>query len=160
LLPSANNLADTLAVWAFGSLDEYRTAATALVRSLGMTSTTVGTDASGFSPSTTSTARDLTLLAAAAARHPVVAEIVARDHAVLSGVGTVYNTNSLLGRPGVVGLKTGTTAEAGGVFLFAAKVGAAGRLVVGAVQGEGRSADDAIDRASRLLDEITTDESQ
>jgi len=32
--------------------------------------------------------------------------------------------------------------------------------VVGAVQGEGRSADDAIDRASRLLDEITTDESQ
>ncbi|MFM1723024.1 D-alanyl-D-alanine carboxypeptidase [Rhodococcus sp. PAM 2766] len=160
LLPSANNLADTLAVWAFGSLDEYRTAATELVRSLGMTSTTVGTDASGFSPSTTSTARDLTLLAAAAVRHPVVAEIVARDRAVLSGVGAVYNTNSLLGRPGVVGLKTGTTTEAGGVFLFAAKVGAAGRLVVGAVQGEGRSADDAIDRASRLLDEITTDESQ
>ncbi|WP_430334703.1 D-alanyl-D-alanine carboxypeptidase family protein [Rhodococcus sp. ACT016] len=154
LLPSANNLADTLAVWAFGSLDDYRTAANALVRSLGMTSTTVGTDASGFSPTTKSTARDLTVLAAAALRNPVVAEIVAREEAVLPGVGVVRNTNWLLGRPGVVGLKTGTTDEAGGVFLFAAKVGAAGRLVVGAVQGEGRSADDAIDRASRLLDEI------
>lgn len=157
LLPSANNLADTLAVWAFGSLAEYRTAATQLVRSLGMTSTTVGTDASGFSSSTTSTVQDLTLLAAAAVRDPVIAEIVARDHATLSGVGVVFNTNSLLGRPGVVGLKTGTTDEAGGVFLFAARVGAAGRLVVGAVQGEGRSAHDAVTRASRLLDEIEED---
>ncbi|PTR21837.1 D-alanyl-D-alanine carboxypeptidase (penicillin-binding protein 5/6) [Rhodococcus sp. OK519] len=154
LLPSANNLADTLAVWVFGSLDEYRTAADELVRSLGMSSTTVGADASGFSATTKSTARDLTLLAAAAVRHPVIAEIVARDSATLSGVGVVRNTNWLLGRPGVVGLKTGTTDEAGGVFLFAAKVGASGRLVVGAVQGEGRSANYAIDRASRLLDEI------
>ncbi|WFR73114.1 D-alanyl-D-alanine carboxypeptidase [Prescottella defluvii] len=154
LLPSANNLADTLAVWAFGSLAEYRTAANEFVRSLGMSSTTVGTDASGFSPTTTSTARDLTLLAAAAVRNPVIAEIVAREEAVLSGVGVVRNTNWLLGRRGVVGLKTGTTDEAGGVFLFAANVGVPGSLVVGAVQGEGRSADDAIDRASRLLDEI------
>ncbi|MGF7121829.1 D-alanyl-D-alanine carboxypeptidase family protein [Rhodococcus sp. BE178] len=154
LLPSANNLADTLATWAFGSLADYRTAATDLVRSLGMTATTVGSDASGFSPSTTSTAHDLTLLAAAAMRHPVIAEIVARPDAVISGVGVVRNTNWLLGRQGVVGLKTGTTDEAGGVFLFAATVGAPGRLVVGAVQGEGRSADDAIDRASTLLTEI------
>ncbi|RVW07404.1 D-alanyl-D-alanine carboxypeptidase [Prescottella agglutinans] len=159
LLPSANNLADSLAVWAFGSLSEYRTAANELVRALGMTSTTVGTDASGFSPTTTSTARDLTLLAAAAVRNPVIAEIVAQEEAVLSGVGVVRNTNRLLGRQGVVGLKTGTTGEAGGVFLFAARVGVPGRLVVGAVQGEGRSADDAIDRASRLLDEIGGTES-
>ena len=159
LLPSANNLADTLAVWAFGSLPEYRRAADEFVRSLGMTSTRVGTDASGFSPTTTSTARDLTLLAAAAIRNPVIAEIVAREEAVLSGVGVVRNTNWLLDRPGVVGLKTGTTDEAGGVFLFAATVGVPGRLVVGAVQGEGRSADDAIDRASRLLDEIAGAES-
>lgn len=159
LLPSANNLADTLAVWAFGSLAEYRAAANELVRSLGMTSTAVGTDASGFSPTTTSTARDLTLLAAAAVRHPVIAEIVARDEAVLPGVGPVRNTNWLLRRPGVVGLKTGTTDEAGGVFLFAATVGNPARLVVGAVQGEGRTADAAIDRASRLLDEIEGAES-
>ncbi|QBJ96285.1 D-alanyl-D-alanine carboxypeptidase [Rhodococcus sp. ABRD24] len=159
LLPSANNLADTLAIWAFGSIDGYRSAATQLVRSLGMKATTIGEDASGFSPTTTSTAEDLTRLATAAMREPVIAEIVARPEAVIPGVGPVRNTNWLLGQQGVVGLKTGTTDAAGGVFLFAATVGTPGRLVVGAVQGEGRSADDAIDRASALIAEIAATES-
>ncbi len=143
LLPSANNLADTLAVWGFRIARRIPDGGNALVRSVGMTSTTVGTDASGFSSSTTSTVQDLTLLRGGGrAKSGDRRDRRARPRDAV-GVGVVFNTNSLLGRPGVWGLKTGTTDEAGGGFLFAARVGAAGRLVVGAVQGEGRSAHDA-----------------
>lgn len=156
LLPSANNVADSLALWAFGSMEKYRTAATALVQSLGMDSTTIGSDASGFSPSTTSTAGDLALLARAAMHEPVVAEIAGQGSAVIPGYGPVQNTNTLLGTSGVVGLKTGTSPEAGGVFLFAAKVKLKGSstLVVGAVMGAGDSSADAIAAARQLLDSI------
>src|SRR5690606_21648567 len=62
LVRSSNNLADSLAIWAFGSLSEYRSAAQKYVDSIGMKHTTVGLDASGLSPTTTSTAEDLTRL--------------------------------------------------------------------------------------------------
>lgn len=153
LLPSANNVADSLALWAFGSMEAYRSAATDYVRSLGMKSTTIGTDASGFSPSTTSTAGDLALLARAAMKEPVVAEIAAQGTAVIPGYGPVQNTNTLLGTSGVVGLKTGTSPDAGGVFLFAANVTLKGSatLLVGAVMGAGDTAADAMDETGKLL---------
>lgn len=156
LLPSANNVADSMALWAFGSMKAYRAAATDLVRSLGMDSTTIGTDASGFAPSTTSTAGDLALLARAAMAEPVIAEIAGLASAVIPGYGPVQNTNSLLGASGIVGLKTGTSPEAGGVFMFAANVSLKGvkTMVVGAVMGAGNSSAVAMDAARRLLDSI------
>jgi D-alanyl-D-alanine carboxypeptidase (penicillin-binding protein 5/6) len=42
LLPSANNIADSLAIWAYGSLSAYSTAANAYVKSLGLSATTIG----------------------------------------------------------------------------------------------------------------------
>lgn len=153
LLPSANNVADSLALWAFGSMEAYRTAATDFVRSLGMKSTNIGSDASGFSPSTTSTVGDLALLARAAMQQPAVAEITAQSTAVIPGYGPVQNTNTLLGTSGVVGLKTGTSPEAGGVFLFAANLTLKGAttLVVGAVMGAGDSSADAMEETRKFL---------
>src|SRR6185369_17044039 len=55
-----------------------------------------------------------------AMRLPVFASIVATPSATLPVAGTVHNTNTLLGRNGFVGVKTGSTAAAGGCFAFRA----------------------------------------
>lgn len=120
LLPSANNIADSLAVWAFGSVDAYAEQANTFVKKLGMTQTTV-TDASGFSPDTVSTASDLVVLGDAALDHPVLAQIVSQKQTTIPGVGTINNVNTLLGQDGIIGIKTGSTVEAGGTYLTAAK---------------------------------------
>lgn len=122
LLPSANNVADSLAVWAFGSLENYTKYANNYIRQLGLTNTVIGSDASGYDPSTISTANDLVLLGIAAMKVPVIAEIVGQPSAVLPVVGLVQNRNFLLGPDGLAGIKTGTTIAAGGVFLAAKKV--------------------------------------
>ena len=53
-------------------------------------------------------------------RLPVFASIVATPSATLPVAGTVHNTNRLLGHNGFVGVKTGSTAAAGGCFAFRA----------------------------------------
>jgi D-alanyl-D-alanine carboxypeptidase (penicillin-binding protein 5/6) len=53
-------------------------------------------------------------------RLPVFASIVATSSATLPVAGTVHNTNRLLGHDGFVGVKTGSTAAAGGCFAFRA----------------------------------------
>lgn len=139
LLPSANNYADTLAIWAFGSLEKYKIAAQQLVKELDMNQTSIGSDASGFSPDTTSTAEDLTKLAVAAMKNKVIADIVSKDQVDLPVAGVKQNTNWLLGADGVVGIKTGNTDEAGGVYVFASiyKIDENhSTTIVGAVQGE------------------------
>ncbi len=138
LLPSANNLADTLAIWAFGSLKEYQKAAQEYVESIGAADTTVGVDASGFSPTTRSTASDLTRIGIEAAKHPVIKEIVGQKSVTLPVAGEKQNTNWLLGEDGVFGGKTGNTDEAKGVFVFMSKQMIEGKefVMVGAVQGE------------------------
>jgi D-alanyl-D-alanine carboxypeptidase (penicillin-binding protein 5/6) len=130
LLPSANNVADSLAIWAFGSLEAYRTAATQYVKQLGMAATTIGADASGLDPGTASTPPDMVRLGEQAMAHPVVAQIVAQKSAVLPVEGTVYNVNSLLGKSGIVGIKTGNSDEVGGNLLFSAKTEVAPEKVV------------------------------
>ncbi|MGB4758641.1 MAG: hypothetical protein WBP26_01160 [Candidatus Saccharimonadales bacterium] len=119
LLPSANNIADSLVIWAFGSIENYTTYAQQMVDSYGLKHTTIGTDASGLSPSTKSTAGDLVVIAQRALRNPVITQIVAQKQATIPVAGTIRNTNSMLGQDGIVGIKTGNTDEAGGVFLLA-----------------------------------------
>ncbi|HSX23803.1 MAG TPA: serine hydrolase [Candidatus Saccharimonadales bacterium] len=120
LIPSANNIADALVNWAFGSNDEYLAFVNPFAKTLGMHSTTIA-DASGFSPKTTSTAVDLAKLAELATSQPIIADIVSQSQADLPVVGTVDNVNSLVGRNGIIGIKTGNTDEAGGCYLFAAR---------------------------------------
>jgi D-alanyl-D-alanine carboxypeptidase (penicillin-binding protein 5/6) len=55
-----------------------------------------------------------------AMRLPVFASNVATPSATLPIAGTVHNTNTLLGHNGFVGVKTGSTAAAGGCFAFRA----------------------------------------
>ncbi|MEO8105546.1 MAG: hypothetical protein ABI602_04395 [Candidatus Saccharibacteria bacterium] len=150
LLPSANNLADSLAIWAFGSLSAYRTYAADYAHQLGLSDTKVGSDASGLAPDSTSTAHDLVLLGKAAMRNPVLAAIVSQASASdIPNVGAIDNVNYLLGTSGIVGIKTGNTDQAGGVFLSASKTIIDGRpvTIVTAVLGApnlGRALSDSL----------------
>jgi D-alanyl-D-alanine carboxypeptidase (penicillin-binding protein 5/6) len=120
LLPSANNMADSLAIWAYGSLPAYAVAANQMVASLGLKNTHVGADASGYLPSTTSTASDLVQLGELAAANPIISDIASQPSADIPVAGTVNNVDWLLGTDGINGLKTGNSDQAGGVFLFSA----------------------------------------
>lgn len=154
MLPSANNMADSLAIWAFGSLAAYKTAATDELNTLGLSSTQIGSDASGFLPDTESTAHDLVVLGEAAFSNAALADIVGQTQATLPVAGTVYNVNSLLGQDGIVGIKTGNSDQAGGVFIFAAKYSLDSShsvTIVGAVQGT-PDLESALNDAIPLLD--------
>jgi serine-type D-Ala-D-Ala carboxypeptidase (penicillin-binding protein 5/6) len=119
LLPSANNIAAVLAQWDAGSTHRFVARMNATARSLGMTHTRY-TDPSGYDDATVSTAADQVRLVDRAMRLPVFANIVATPSATLPVAGTVHNTNTLLGHNGFVGVKTGSTAAAGGCFAFRA----------------------------------------
>ncbi|HEV7896739.1 MAG TPA: D-alanyl-D-alanine carboxypeptidase [Planosporangium sp.] len=137
LLPSANNVAQILAKWDAGSVEAFVAKMNATAMELGLAQTHY-TDPSGLTPSTVSTAADQTVLAERALKAPALAEIVALPSATLPVVGTVNNWNSLLGTDGVFGVKTGSTDEAGGNLVFAARLTVAGHTltVVGAVLGQ------------------------
>jgi serine-type D-Ala-D-Ala carboxypeptidase (penicillin-binding protein 5/6) len=119
LLPSANNIAAVLARWDAGSADRFVARMNATARSLGMTHTRY-TDPSGYDDATVSTAADQVRIVDRAMRLPAFASIVATSTAALPVAGIVHNTNTLLGHNGFVGVKTGSTAAAGGCFAFRA----------------------------------------
>jgi D-alanyl-D-alanine carboxypeptidase (penicillin-binding protein 5/6) len=119
LLPSANNIAAVLARWDAGSVDGFVARMNATALSLGMTHTRY-TDPSGYDDATVSTADDQVRIVDRAMRLPVFASIVATPSATLPVAGTLDNTNTLLGHNGFVGVKTGSTAAAGGCFAFRA----------------------------------------
>lgn len=137
LLPSANNFAEILAAWDAGSLPAFVAAMNAEAQALGMAETHFD-DTSGLSPKTTSSATDMLILAQAAMANPVFAQIVAEKKATLPVEGEVKNTNKLLDEPGVIGIKTGNTDEAGDCLVFAAIIGSGdtARRVYGVVLGQ------------------------
>lgn len=120
LIASDNNTADILAERTFGSKQAYLSYANEMLQRMGLSQTKVA-DASGLSPATVSTPSELVAIGIAALKNPVIAEIVAQQHAQLPGIGVITNTNQLLGDNGVIGIKTGTTDEAGSCLLFAAR---------------------------------------
>ncbi len=138
LIPSANNIADSLATWAFGSLDDYAMYANTFVLQHGLVKTHIGVDASGFDPSTTSSAADLAELGLIARSNPVLMSIVGKKSAYISGVGTVTNYNTALGVGGIDGLKTGNNDQDKGALLFTANLTVAGKTIAvsGAVMGQ------------------------
>src|SRR5262245_5240489 len=119
LLPSANNIAAVLARWDSGSADRFVARMNATARSLGMTHTHY-TDPSGYDDATVSTAADQLRIVDRAMHLPVFASTVATPSTTLPLAGTVHNTNTLLRHNGFVGVKTGSTAAAGGCFAFRA----------------------------------------
>lgn len=149
MVQSANNYAETLATWAFGSVDAYLDAARAWLDARGLTTISVA-DATGFSPSNTASPRALLELGRIAMADPVVSAASALPNVSVPGVGTFENRNRLIGVDGVTGLKTGTLDEAGACLLFSAAHEVEGEtvMVVGVVLGGPNHA--------RLADDVRT----
>ena len=121
LLPSGNNIAETLALWVGGTREAFVATLNRRAAGLGMTSTHFA-DPSGFDDSTVSTAADLVKLGRAALGQPALVDIVGTRHAVLPDGTKIDNIDTLLGtEPGWLGIKTGSTNLAGGCLLFAAR---------------------------------------
>jgi len=126
LMHSANDACLVLVEHAAPSLDAFAQRMNARAEQLGMRDShfvhPCGFDADGQY----STVNDLLRLARAAHADPRIAQIVAQEQASIStGKGRVlpfHNTNQLLGRlDGVLGLKTGYTAQAGRCLIAVAE---------------------------------------
>ena len=154
LLPSANNIAAVLARWDAGSVDRFVARMNDTARSLGMTHTRY-TDPSGYDAATVSTAADQLRVVMRAMRLPVFASIVATPSAVLPVAGVVHNTDTLLGRNGFVGIKTGSHEAAGGCFAFRAvrRIDGKRTTITGVVLGQPGIAA-ALESADTMVDRI------
>jgi len=128
LLPSANNVAAMITRYTSDTEAQFVARMNATARALGMHDTTY-TDPSGYDQGTVSTAKDQLILARAAGSDPVLARMMATRSYDLPVAGRVENTDTLLGRDGFVGMKTGSDDAAGGCFMFHATRDLRGRVV-------------------------------
>ena len=128
LVPSANNYARALADWAYGSEANFIPVARAWLVSHGLTSTTL-TDCTGLNPQNVSTPTDLIALGKIALTNPVISAIISTKTTTLPVVGTIKNTNQLLGTVGIDGIKTGTLKGAGASLLFSSRLELDGHVV-------------------------------
>lgn len=151
LIPSANNLAETLARWNAGSIDAFVGKMNSRASALHLTHTKFA-DTSGASPSSVSTPSDLTQLGMVAMQQEVFAQIVARGQADIPFAGTVYNVNGVLGQSGIIGIKTGSGLSTGANFLFASALNVDNHAIViyGCVMGAPTLAS-AFDNAKLLI---------
>jgi serine-type D-Ala-D-Ala carboxypeptidase (penicillin-binding protein 5/6) len=137
LIPSGNNIAETLARWDAGSVDGFVAKMNQRAASLHLTHTFFA-DPAGVSTQTVSTPADLVLMGMAAMQKGVLAQIVALPQTTLPVAGTVYNVNAVLGQSGIIGIKTGSGLNFGANFLFAAAATIDGRQLTlfGSVMGQ------------------------
>jgi serine-type D-Ala-D-Ala carboxypeptidase (penicillin-binding protein 5/6) len=136
LLPSANNMATVLAKWDSGSISAFVAKMNKTSQEFGMKNTHYE-DPAGISLNTQSSAYDQLLIAQKAMKIDAFREIVGMAQATLPIAGTVYNVNYVLGKDGVVGIKTGSMPRVGGNFVFASyhRVGSRNVLIIGALFG-------------------------
>ncbi|MFD3529903.1 serine hydrolase [Streptomyces sp. NPDC058661] len=137
MIPSANNVARLLGRWDAGSEAAFVEKMNAAAKDLGMTQSTY-TDPSGLLDSTVSTPKDQLKLAKAVMQYDVFREIVDTPNATIDGVGRIENNNSrILLKPGVNGIKTGSSTPAGGNLLWSASTVVDGKVrrVLGIVMG-------------------------
>lgn len=120
LLGSSNNHADSLARWAFGSVEAYTEAANEWLAGNGFSDTRV-VDATGLDAASAGTGADLARLAGTAATDPVVSDIIANPAAALAGRG-IDNRTEFMADEGVIGLSNSYTDAAGLCLLFTAHV--------------------------------------
>ena len=158
LLPSGNNIADTLGRWVSGTNEAFVVKMNETAKSLGMTNTHYA-DASGANDATVSNAVDQIKIAQAAMQDPAFREIVAMPQATLPLAGKVYNVNWMLGKHGIVGIKTGSTTKAGGCFVSATPVvdGSEKHYIIAAVLGSkkaNQNLQSALEANARILDEV------
>jgi len=137
LIPSGNNIAETLARWDAGSVSAFVGKMNQRAAALHLTHTTFA-DPAGVSTQTISTPRDLLALGMAAMQQEVLAQIVNLPQTTLPVAGTLYNVNGALGQSGIIGIKTGSGLNSGANFLFAATATVDGGQVTlfGCVMGQ------------------------
>jgi len=131
LIPSGNDAATVIAhaegaklpdAATLGPVNAFVARMNAVGVERGLTGTTAVNPSGLDAPGMVSTARDLARLADLVLADPILAPIVRTPEATIpSAFGTypVKNTNELLGMPGVIGVKTGTTDEAGQNLILA-----------------------------------------
>lgn len=158
LLVSANNMADSLAIWAFGSIDGYHQAARQWLDKNNLVSTIVGGDASGFSSETKSTPTDLCKIMLLATKQPALVEILSANTATLPTGEVLQSTNRLLGQNGIFAGKTGYTDEAGRGLMVAShqQIGNV-QLTTAAVSLSNDSYDAAFDTTNQLVLALAND---
>jgi D-alanyl-D-alanine carboxypeptidase (penicillin-binding protein 5/6) len=145
LLPSGNNVAYSLAVDVGGSVARFVSMMNALAAllNLGRThfTTPIGLDTPGDNYST---ATDLARLARVVLRDPLIAKIVDQTSARLADGVVVDNRNDLVGAyRWIVGVKTGSTQDAGQCLVAAASLNGVHLIsvVLGAPSEAARDAD-------------------
>lgn len=160
MLPSGDNIASTLGRWVSGSEAAFIGKMNETAQSLGMNKTHYA-DVSGVSPATVSNAVDQIKVAQIAMQNPIFREIVAMPQATLPVAGTVFNVDAMLGKHGIVGIKTGSTLEAGGCFVSATPVvvGDETRYIIGAVLGQKtvQSLQSALNANTNILDQVRSE---
>jgi D-alanyl-D-alanine carboxypeptidase (penicillin-binding protein 5/6) len=131
LIPSGNDAATVIAdaegaklpdAATLGSVNAFVARMNAVGVERGLTGTHAVNPSGLDAPGMASTARDLARLADLVLADPILAPIVRTQEATIpSAYGTypVKTTNELLGTPGVIGVKTGTTDEAGQNLILA-----------------------------------------
>jgi D-alanyl-D-alanine carboxypeptidase (penicillin-binding protein 5/6) len=136
LIKSANNYTTSMAVWAFGSQDAFLAAARAWLAEHGLDQIVIN-EPTGIDRSNVGPVDQLIELGRIALADPVIAQIVATPQVDVPPFGVLPNTNLLLGRDGVDGIKTGTLDDFGANLLFSADylVGESTVTVIGVVLG-------------------------
>ncbi|GAA2449017.1 serine hydrolase [Streptomyces mauvecolor] len=138
MIPSGNNAARLLARWDAGSEEAFIAKMNDAAKELGMTSTTY-TDPSGLKETTVSTPVDQLKLAQAVMQNDVFRGIVNTPQIKIPGIDTmIYNNNTILLKPGVSGIKTGSSTPAGGNLLWSADTVVDGKnqRIYGIVMGQ------------------------
>lgn len=128
-IPSANDAAVAVAEHVAGSVEAYVAAMNRRAQELGMKDTVftnvTGLPADGDETPTMTTVRDIAKMACELLKYPKVLEWTSTRHAIFRQTNPrtdLWNTNKLIGvYPGVDGLKTGYTQEAGFCLVATAK---------------------------------------
>ncbi len=137
LVHSADNYADLLARWDAGSTTAFVAKMNAQAARLGMVHSHFD-DASGISPASTSTAADVLKVAALDMADPTFASIVRLTSVTLPVAGTISTYTPFIGLQGIIGVKSGYTAAAGGCDVLGVVRTVHGRpvLLLAAVTGQ------------------------
>lgn len=127
LVPSGNNIATMLANWIGGTSAHFAQEMNQTAKALGLTHTYYHGPV-GLDSATVSTARDQMKLSALMMKNPVFQSIVAMPQLAVPGQSRLeYNYNFLVGHKGVIGVKTGSTVQAGGCVVLAKNINVRGR---------------------------------
>jgi len=137
LVAQGNDIATLLTDWDASSTTAFVAKMNTAARVMGLGSTKF-TDPSGLDPGSVSVPADMIRLGEVAMAIPTFRQLVALPQVTLPVAGLVYNVDYDVGHDGIVGIKTGTDAAAGGCFLFEAQKTVGGSVVtlVGAVLGQ------------------------